>query len=57
MAAYGVGLTPLLDILSSNDAEPAWKQVAFADDVTGVGKLLFLRIWWDLINKYGPFIG
>ena len=57
MAAYGVGLTPLLDILSNEDAQPAWKQVAFADDVTGAGKLLFLRIWWDLINKYGPLMG
>ena len=57
MAAYGVGLTPLLDIMSSDDVDPAWKQIAFADDVTGVGKLIFLRIWWDLVNRYGPLLG
>ena len=52
-------MTPLLvlDILSNEDAVPAWKQVAFADDVTGVGKLIFLRIWWDLTKKYGPLLG
>ena len=57
MAAYGIGLTPLLDILSRGEADEAWKQVAFADDISGVGKLIFLRVWWDLINKYGPLLG
>ena len=57
MHAYGIGLTPLLDVLSRGEADEAWKQVAFADDISGVGKLLFLRIWWDLVNKYGPLIG
>ena len=31
--------------------------MAFADDISGVGKLLFLRVWWDLVNKYGPLLG
>ena len=57
MAAYGIGLTPLLDVLSRGEVDEAWKQVAFADDISGVGKLLFLRIWWDLVNKYGPLLG
>ena len=57
MDAYGIGLTPLLDILSRGEAEETWKQVAFADDISGVGKLIFLRVWWDLINKYGPLLG
>ena len=57
MAAYGIGLTPLLEILSSNDVDQTWKQAAFADDVSGAGKLIFLRVWWDLINKYGPLLG
>ena len=57
MQAYGIGLTPLLNLLSRGEAEEAWKQVAFADDITGIGKLLFLRIWWDLVNKYGPLLG
>ena len=57
MAAYGIGLTPLLDILSSDDVDEVWKQVAFADDISGAGKVIFLRVWWDLINKYGPLLG
>ena len=57
MNAYGIGLTPLLDVLSRGEVDEAWKQVAFADDISGVGKLLFLRIWWDLVNKYGPLLG
>ena len=57
MAAYGIGLTPLLEILSKGEVNEAWKQVAFADDISGAGKLIFLRVWWDLINKYGPLLG
>ena len=57
MSTYGVGLIPLLDILSCGDVDPAWKQVAFADDLSGVGKLVFLRVWWDLVMKYGPILG
>ena len=57
MSAYGVGLIPLHDILSCGDVDPAWKQVAFADDLSGVGKLVFLRVWWDLVMKYGPILG
>ena len=57
MPAYGIGLTPLLDILSGIDVDETGKQVAFADDISAVGKLIFLRVWWDNINKYGPLIG
>ena len=41
MQAYGIGLTPLLNLLSTEEAEETWKQVAFADDISGIGKLLF----------------
>ena len=50
-------MTPLLEINSKGEGNDAWKQVAFADDISGAGKLIFLRIWWDLINKYGPLLG
>ena len=40
MQAYGIGLTPLLNLLSTKEAEETWKQVAFADDISGIGKLL-----------------
>ena len=33
------------------------KQAAFADDISGAGKLLALKIWWDAIIYYGPFLG
>ena len=33
------------------------KQAAFADDLTRAGKLLSLRIWWDIIVDIGRFIG
>ena len=58
MASYGIGLTPLLDrLLNSKSEEDEWKQSAFADDISAIGKLLSLRKWWDLINEYGPYIG
>ena len=31
--------------------------MAFADDLTGVGKIEQLKLWWDQIMKYGPYIG
>ena len=33
------------------------KNVAFADDITGAGKLVDLKVWWDAICHYGPYIG
>ena len=38
--------------------EEAWKKVAFAADyINSVRKLLFLWVWWDLVNKYGLLLG
>ena len=33
------------------------KQVAYADDLTGAGKIRLLKIWWDLVAEIGPRIG
>ena len=33
------------------------KQAAFADDLTGAGKLTGLRTWWDAILEIGKFVG
>ena len=33
------------------------KQTAYADDLTGAGKLRNLKEWWENVVKYGPFIG
>ena len=60
MGVYALGLNPLLHLLLSN-AEPNpddnLKQVAYADDLTGAGKLENIRKWWEMIEIYGPRIG
>ena len=60
MGAYGIGLMPLLNRLSSetsNSVDNIQKQSAFADDVNGAGSISSLRHWWDILNLYGPYIG
>ena len=52
MAVYGVGITPLFELISNET-----KQVAFADDLSGAKKLIHLRTWWDNISTYGPPLG
>ena len=52
MAAYALGLTPLLDHLKS--VKRSVKHVAFADDQTGAGKLKEIKIWWDTLITEGP---
>ena len=55
MAVYAIGLTPLLNMmLHIVDGN---KMVAFADDVTAVGKLQSLRAWWDNLMELGPMFG
>ena len=55
MAAYALGLTPLLDHLQS--LKRSVKHVAFADDLTGAGKLKEIKIWWDTLIIEGPKYG
>ena len=57
MAAYGIGLKPLLDRLNLNNVDNDLKQVAFADDISGIGRIVGLKKWWNCISEYGPFIG
>ena len=52
MAAYI--LTPLLDHLQT---VASVKHVAFADDLTGAGKLEEIKIWWDTLITDGPKYG
>jgi len=33
------------------------KQVTYADDLTGAGKIRFLKVWWDLVIDLGPKVG
>ena len=55
MAAYALGLIPLLDHLQS--VKRSVKHVAFADDLTGAGNLEEIKIWWDILITEGPKYG
>ena len=60
---YLIGLTPLLLLLLSqsqdkfDDDITKNKQMAYADDLNGMGKLKSLRKWWDLLIENGPKYG
>jgi len=43
MALYG--LLPLMSSLTDHASQV--KQVTYADDLTGAGKIRFLKVWWD----------
>ncbi|KAG0730284.1 hypothetical protein GWK47_028536 [Chionoecetes opilio] len=55
MAMYAIGLSVLQEEISYENTQV--KQVAYADDLTGAGKISELRKWWDLVKKNGPTIG
>ena len=52
MAMYAIGLSKLQTQIRHEMTEV--KQVAYADDLTGAGKIEKLRKWWDLIQEHGP---
>ena len=64
MPMYAIGIIPLMsaiirftvdDEITLNAGKV--KQAAFADDLTGAGKLSALRTWWDAIIETGKFVG
>ena len=62
MAIYALRILPLLTSITyqvpdTSDSKYKFNQVAFADDITGVGSLKDLKIWWLEITRVGPFIG
>ena len=52
MAMYALAVTPFIQRLRSD--EPSVKQVWFADDSTGGGKINPLRRWWQCLLTTGP---
>ena len=52
MAMYGLSLVPLIQQLACEA-----KQIWFADDATGGGKLRQLKGWWDKLNEIGSVYG
>ena len=61
MAIYALGITPLLVWLSkkSNEGNSAFasKDVAFADDLNGIGAVESLKRWWSLLEEEGKKFG
>ena len=55
MAFYALGLLPL--IWGISDAERSDSSVAYADDLTGAGKIGDLKHWFDSILDKGPLFG
>ena len=53
MAIYALGILPLITGISTEGV----KHVAFADDLSGAGKLDRLRQWWQKVNQIGPYLG
>jgi len=52
MAMYAIGLLRLQTIIDHTTTDI--KQVAYADDLTGAGKIENIRKWWNLIETHGP---
>ncbi|KAG0718946.1 hypothetical protein GWK47_051511 [Chionoecetes opilio] len=55
MAMYALGLSVLQDGISYEKTHV--KQVAYADALSGAGKITDLKAWWTLVNDNGPIIG
>ena len=56
MAMYAIGIMPLMTMVMGSMSS-CIKQIAFADDLTGIGTIDQLKEWWDLIIEHGPYIG
>ena len=57
MPVYAVGITPLLPVHTNPSLNDGTKQIAFADDLLGAGKLRSLRDWWSEVLVKGPRLG
>ena len=60
MAIYALGITPLMALMcqfTRTNKNKMCKQVAFADDLNGIGDLQSLRDWWNLLTLEGPKYG
>ena len=57
MPMYTISILPLIDLSIYSQDSASARQMAFADDFTGIGTIEQLKIWWDTLNNYGPYIG
>ena len=53
---YALGLMLLLSSIISNNTVNLTR-IAFANDLTGVGKIHELIKWWKNVLHYGPYLG
>ena len=56
MPMYAVSITPLLNKIKNGGTNNI-KHAAFADDISGAGKIEELRKWWENITTHGPLLG
>ena len=60
MAIYGIGVTPLINMLIDivvTSTESQVSVLASANDFSAAGKLADLRKWWDTLSIIGPKFG
>ena len=60
MPIYAIGILPLMSTIVADSLPETLtqvKQVAFADDLTGAGTIDSVKLWWDQIITYGPYLG
>ena len=57
MGMYALGLMPLLMTIDTYIENDTIKQISFADDLTGIGKIQELLKWWNVIITNRPNIG
>ena len=55
MPTYTIGIC-LAEVNNTNHDGIA-RQAAYADDLAGCGNIDQLKRWWDIVIKYGPYIG
>ena len=56
MPLYAIAITPLNELIKNSQTNSV-RHVAFADDLSGAGKLIDLRVWWENITTHGPLLG
>ena len=52
MAMYGIAVMPLIRRLADQ-----YKQIWYAGDANGGGRISQLKSWWDLLTEIGPSFG
>ena len=60
MAIYGIGVTPLINMLIdilSTEYSANVNIIAYADDFSAAGNLKDLRRWWIVLTEIGPKFG